>query len=87
MNELNAILFFQTNFGLACEIADKIKQKFQQEEIVIIDFQDDEKSFMQKLQNELCDGFFSTKKLQCASLRAGVSINKLTMENYTIVNF
>ena len=63
LNELNAILFFQTNFGLACEIADKIKQKFQQEEVIIIDFQDDEKSFIQKLQNELCDGFFSTKKL------------------------
>lgn len=63
LNDINAILFFQTNFGLACEMADKIKKTFQQEEVVIIDFQDDEKGFIQKLQNELCDGFFSSKKL------------------------
>ena len=63
LNDINAILFFQSNFGLATEMADKIKQNFEYDESVIIDFQDNEKKFTAILQEYLCDGFFASRKI------------------------
>ena len=63
LNNLNAILFFQPNFGLSIEFADLIKQNFQHDEIVVLDYQDIEKEFIKVLQEQLCDGFFSSKKI------------------------
>lgn len=63
LNEINAILFFQPNFGLAVNMAEQIKQNFEHDEVVVLDFQDIEKTFIQTLQDNLCDGFFATKKI------------------------
>lgn len=63
LNEINAILFFQPNFGLSMEMMDEIKKNFQHDEVVVIDFQDNEKNFISQLKEQLCDGFFSTKKI------------------------
>ena len=63
LDELNAILFFQSNFGLAVDMAEQIKKMFQYDEIVVLDFQDIDKNFTKILQEQLCDGFFSSKKI------------------------
>jgi DNA polymerase-3 subunit delta len=63
LDSINAILFFQQNFGLASEMADKIKQNFAHDEIVVLDFQDIEKNFSSVLQENLCDSFFSSSKI------------------------
>ena len=63
INEINAILFFQPNFGLATTFAEKIQQNYTYDEIVVIDFQDVEKTFISILKEYICDSFFATKKI------------------------
>lgn len=63
LNEINAIMFFQQNFGLAVEMAKEIEQNFQYDEICVIDFQDTEKNFFSVLQQNMCNDFFASKKI------------------------
>ena len=63
LHSLNAVLFFQTNFGLALEMSKRIQEQFVCDEVVILDFQDIEKHFAQTLKEQLCDGFFATRKI------------------------
>ena len=63
INEINAIFFFQPNFGLATTFAEKIQQNYTYDEIVVIDFQDVEKTFIAILKEYICDSFFATKKI------------------------
>ena len=63
INELNAILFFGKNFGLATVLCDKIKETFKPEETVILDYQDIDKNIGITIHGLLGNDFFSTKKL------------------------
>ena len=63
LQEINAILFFQPNFGLAVELAEQIQKNYSYDEKIIIDFQDVEKNFISVLKNHLCDSFFAAKKI------------------------
>ena len=63
IEDINAILFFQNNFGLAIEMSKKISQQLLYDDNVIIDFQDNEKNFTTLLEEQLCDTFFSSKKI------------------------
>ena len=63
LDNINAILFFQQNFGLSVEMSEKIKQNFSYDEIVVIDYQDKEKIFPSILRDNLFEIFFSSKKI------------------------
>ncbi len=47
--ELQAVLFFEENFGLASILADRLERQFQPEEKIILDYQDIEKDFKARL--------------------------------------
>lgn len=63
INELNAILFFGKNFGLATVLCDRIRETFKPEETVILDYQDMDKNIGITIHGLLGNDFFSTKKL------------------------
>lgn len=61
--ELQAVLFFEENFGLASILADRLERQFQPEEKIILDYQDIEKDFKARLYSLLGNDFFSTRKV------------------------
>lgn len=63
INDINAILFFGSNFGLGTILGDKIKNVFAPEDTIILDYEDLEKNFSIKLQEQIANDFFSKKKL------------------------
>lgn len=63
INELNAVLFFGKNFGLATVLCDEIKNIFKPEETAILDYQDIDKNIGITIHGMLGNDFFSTKKL------------------------
>ncbi len=63
INDINAILFFGSNFGLGTILGDKIKNVFAPEDIIILDYEDLEKNVSMILQEQIANDFFSKKKL------------------------
>ena len=83
-NNIKAILFTGTNYGLAGYLADKIVNVLRPIEKIFLDYQDIDKNFAQTLQPMLENDFFSTKriiKIYNVKNKANKELQFLTKEN------